>query len=98
MYESYNIEAKRAVLAFMNYYFPDPDRLVWPIHPVFAEVGQHEILPLLAGLEFRKGFRILQKYCREREVNIPPLISSYMQLVANHENLRHRHQSRLWRR
>ena len=80
MYSSYNEQAKRAVLGFMKTYFPDNDKLVTPIHPIYTTVETHEIVEQLKGLDFKEGFKILQKYCRERNENVPPLISNYMQL------------------
>lgn len=80
MYTSYNEEAKRAVLGFMKAYFPDNDQLVTPLHPMYTTVGKHEIVELVKGLPFKEGLKVLQKYCRERGENIPPLINNYMQL------------------
>lgn len=80
MYSSYNEQAKRAVLGFMKTYFPDKEKLVTPIHPIYTTVETHEIVEQLKGLDFKEGFKILQKYCRERDENVPPLISNYMQL------------------
>lgn len=80
MYTSYEEQAKRAVLGFMKTYFPDNEKLAWPINPIYTTVGQHEIVDLVKGLDFKEGFKILQKYCRERGENVPPLINNYMQL------------------
>ena len=80
MYASYNEQAKRAVLGFMKTYFPDPDRLAWPKNPIYTSVEKHEIVEMVKGLDYKEGFKILQKYCREREENVPPLINNYMQL------------------
>lgn len=80
MYSSYNEQAKRAVLGFMKTYFPDPDHLVTPIHPIYTSVESHEIVEMVKGLDFKEGFKVLQRYCRERQENVPPLISNYMQL------------------
>lgn len=80
MYTSYNEEAKRAVLGFMKTFFPDHEKLAWPINPIYTSVEQHEIVELIKGLDFKEGLKVLQKYCREREENVPPLINNYMQL------------------
>ncbi len=80
MYSSYNEQAKRAVLGFMKTYFPDIEKLVTPINPIYTSVETHEIVQMVKGLDFKEGFKVLQKYCREREENVPPLISNYMQL------------------
>lgn len=80
MYTNYNEDAKRAVLGFMKYYFPDKENLAWPIKAIYTSVGNHEINELLEGLDFKEGLKVLQKYCRDREEVVPPLISNYMQL------------------
>lgn len=80
MYSSYNEDAKRAVLAFMKHYFPDSDGLVTPISPLYTSVALHPINKMLNDLTFKEGLKILQKYCREKGENIPPLINNYMQL------------------
>jgi hypothetical protein len=80
MYSSYQIDAKRAVLGFMQSYFPDHENLVTPLYPMYEDVGNHEIVELTKGLPFKEGLKVLQKYCRERDENIPPLINNYMQL------------------
>ncbi|MCB9224019.1 MAG: GNAT family N-acetyltransferase [Crocinitomicaceae bacterium] len=80
MYSSYEEQAKRAVLGFMKTYFPDPDRLAWPKNAIYTSVEQHEIVELVKGLDFKEGLKVLQKYCRDRGENVPPLINNYMQL------------------
>ena len=37
MYTSYNVDARNALLYFMNSYFPDNEKLVNPIHPINIE-------------------------------------------------------------
>ncbi|MCG8576054.1 MAG: GNAT family N-acetyltransferase [Flavobacteriales bacterium] len=80
MYSSFNEEAKRAVLGFMKSYFPDKEELVFPKDPIYTSVLTHEIISLTEGLDFKEGLKVLQRYCRDRGVNVPPLISNYMQL------------------
>ena len=80
MYTNYNDEAKRAVLGFMKHYFPDKEKLAWPIKAIYTDIDSHEINELVDGLEFKEGLKELQKYCRKRNEVVPPLISNYMQL------------------
>jgi len=80
MYTSFNDEAKRAVLGFMKTFFPDKEGLAWPINPIYERVENHEIVSQVKDLDFKEGLKVLQKYCREREENVPPLINNYMQL------------------
>ena len=80
MYTSYNDEAKRAVLGFMKTFFPDKEKIVTPISPIYTTVESSPIVEMVKDLDFKEGFKVLQKYCRERNENVPPLISNYMQL------------------
>ena len=80
MYTSFNEAAKRAVLGFMKTYFPDKEGLAVPYEPIYTSVEQHEIVEMIKGLDFKEGLKLLQKYCREHQENVPPLISNYMQL------------------
>ena len=80
MYTKFNEDAKRAVLGFMKYYFPDNESLATPKNPIYTSVLNHEIIGMINGLDFKEGLKVLQKYCRERGENVPPLISNYMQL------------------
>lgn len=80
MYTSYEPEAKKAVLAMMNHYFPDNEKLITPIHPLHTDILKSDILPQLKGLDFKAGLKVLQSYVRERNEGIPPLINNYMQL------------------
>jgi Acetyltransferase (GNAT) domain len=80
MYSKYNEDAKRAVLGFMNYYFPDNEHLAWPKRAIYTDVDQHEIKSIVEGLDFKDGLKELRKYCLEKGENVPPLINNYMQL------------------
>jgi len=90
MYTDYNVKAKKAVLAFMDTLFPDKDKMVTPIHPIHTDIDKSEILKLIALPigdtveekleEYKVAHRVLQKYVRELDTKIPPLINNYMQL------------------
>lgn len=81
MYTSYNKEARNAVLTFMHQYFPDSQNLVKPIHPI-SDYTNKDILKLTQELDFKEGLKELNKYVKEREESIPPLINQYMQLSS----------------
>lgn len=80
MYPSYNRDARNALLAFLSTYFPDPERLIYPFTPLVSDA---ELVPWrkkLAGKPFREGYLQLNRFIRSQELNIPPLINSYMNL------------------
>lgn len=80
MYSHYHPEARDAVLRFMQYYFPDNERLVSPIKPLHLKHELHELMHSLKNKNFREGLKILQSFVRTHGENIPPLINNYMQL------------------
>ena len=80
MYTSYNLEARDALLSFMNHYFEDKERLVRPIEPLGITQDMSSFIAQLAGLDFKEGHRVLTSYVKDRGEHIPPLINNYMQL------------------
>ncbi len=82
MYPHYNKEARDLLLYFMNHYFPDPDRLVWPIHPLGFTTDLSVYDGIFNGLDYKEGYRILNSKIRALGENIPPLINTYMGLSS----------------
>lgn len=82
MYTSYNQEARDAILAFMEYYFPDTDKLLVPHHGINPDIESSPINDMINGLEFKEGLKALSKFCKERGEFVPPLINSYMGLSS----------------
>jgi hypothetical protein len=83
MYPSYNIEARDWLMAFMHYYFTDPDKLVVPINPLHYQYDIPAIQENFKGLDYKEGYRVLNQKVRQIGENIPPLINSYMNLSAS---------------
>lgn len=82
MYPHYNKEARDLLLYFMNHYFPDPERLVWPIRPLGYSTDVTSYAGLFAGLDYKEGYKILNSRVRALGENIPPLINTYMGLSS----------------
>jgi hypothetical protein len=80
MYTDFNVEARDHILAFMSHYFPDPDRLVWPIHPVRRETDVTAFVRQLQGLPYKEGHALLHSTVKQLGENIPPLMNAYMNL------------------
>jgi hypothetical protein len=80
MYTDFNVTARDYILAFMLHYFPDPDKLVWPIHHVEGMTDITDFLDQLKGLDYKEGHALLHKYVRALGENIPPLFNAYMNL------------------
>lgn len=80
MYTHYNTEARDMLLYFMRYYFPDPDKLVWPIQSITTQHPDSKFEHLFKGLDYKEGHKVLNQHVRALGENIPPLINSYMNL------------------
>lgn len=82
MYPHYNREARDFLLYFMQYYFPDHEKLVVP-HPELLltyETDISEFSGHLNGLDYKEGYKVLNSRVRALGENIPPLINTYMNL------------------
>ena len=79
MYTSFNIEARNHILNFMNMYFSDPDKLVYPYNPIKIETKE-EYIDIFSGNDYKHDYKILSKLVREKGENIPPLVNAYMSL------------------
>lgn len=82
MYLDFNVHARDMILFFMNYYFPDKEKLVWPHKPLGLKTDLTEFKKQLEGLPYKEGHRVLNQHVRELGENIPPLVNSYMNLSS----------------
>lgn len=80
MYGTYNKEARNMILYFMHLHFPDPDKLVTPIHPLITDTDIEKMQQLFKGKSFKEDYKVLNKEVRSFGLNIPPLINAYMGL------------------
>ncbi len=80
MYTHFNKLARDYILTFMQYYFPDPDKLIIIPNELKIENDTSEFINKIKGLPYKEGHHILNKHVRELGENIPPLINSYMNL------------------
>ncbi len=82
MYPDFDRMSRDALLHFMHYYFPDPDRLVVPKKPLGFDFPRENFLDIFEGKDYKTGYRNLVRFMRSRNHNIPPLINSYMNLSS----------------
>ena len=80
MYSTYNVEARNALLYFINAYFPDIENLVTPIHPISVDAEPKEVRELIRNKDFNDGLKALNQYLKIHGETIPPLINIYMKL------------------
>ena len=82
MYPHFNEQARDLLIYFMECYFPDKNNLVKP-HAHINLGYKTDISPYLGifdGLNYKDGYKVLNKYIRDLGENIPPLINTYMNL------------------
>ena len=82
MYPDYNREGRDALLHFMNYFFPDTEKLVVAKKPMGFDYDWEHFRELFEGKSYKDAHRVLNKFVRDRGHNIPPLINSYMNLSS----------------
>lgn len=80
MYTSYNSRARNLLLHFLRKYFDDSQNLVTPIEPLVCDINNPYFFELFKNLEYKEGYRVLQKEIKNNGEHIPPLINSYMNL------------------
>ena len=82
MYPNYHKGARDMILHFWQKYFPDPDRLIWPITPITPhwDTDEEQLEQLFSTGNFKDDYKILNQEVRKLGLNIPPLVSAYMSL------------------
>lgn len=80
MYPTFGEEARNFILYFMNKYFPDEERLIYPHKPMEIFIDKKEMEKIFTGETYKENYQILKEEVRKRDRNIPPLINAYMSL------------------
>lgn len=78
MYPSYPKQGRNMILYFLQKYFPDNDRLVWPYTPLETNTDIPAMEALFTANDFKEDYRVLNTECRKLGYNIPPLVNAYM--------------------
>ena len=79
MYPEYDEVARELIFTFIDKYFGCTS-LVQPIDPFKRSVVAKEFENLFDGSNFKEEYKILNAKVRERGVDIPPLVNTYMGL------------------
>ena len=82
MYPDYNREARDLILYFMQKYFGDPERLVYPIVPMGLDTDTKVLEQAFPNNLYDKDYRLLIQKVRALGENIPPLVNAYMNLSS----------------
>lgn len=80
MYDTYDTEARDMILFFLNKYFPDHEKLVWPKQSLKTQSDIKVLQRLFDGGSFKADYKILNTEVRKLNLNIPPLVNAYMSL------------------
>ncbi|MCB9260775.1 MAG: GNAT family N-acetyltransferase [Flavobacteriales bacterium] len=80
MYSNFDRQGRDAILAFMNHFFADHKHMVVPKRPLEIQTQISAFVDEIKSLDFKEAHRVLTKFVRDRNENIPPLINNYMQL------------------
>ena len=80
MYDHFNKDARNLLLYFLNTQFPDPQKLVSPKEPLQLGIDYDKMKSIFTGENYNENYKILQKNIREFDLNIPPLINTYMNI------------------
>jgi hypothetical protein len=82
MYTDFNVTARDYILSFMKYYFPDPQKLVTPIHGIDIKTDVTAFLNEIKDKPYKEGQTILNKLVRSLGENIPPMVNAYSNLSS----------------
>lgn len=80
MYPHFGRRGRDLILGFLHKYFPDPDALVIPLHPLDTDAASDEVQNTFTGQNFKEDYKILNSEVRALGRNIPPLVNAYMAL------------------
>ncbi|MDR2620962.1 MAG: GNAT family N-acetyltransferase, partial [Dysgonamonadaceae bacterium] len=80
MYNTYNSDARDMILYFLNKYFKDPDQLVSPVYPLETKMDYAKMEALFNSKSYKEDYKTLNTEVRKYNINIPPLVSAYMNL------------------
>jgi len=80
MYNTYNVEARNLILYFLDKYFQDKEQLITPVCPLQTGSDYKKISALFSHKSYKDDYKILNTEVRKYGINIPPLVSAYMNL------------------
>jgi len=80
MYSTYNPEARNLILYFLDKYFKDREQLITPVHPLQTCSDYAKMETLFTHKSYKDDYKILNTEVRKYGINIPPLVSAYMNL------------------
>jgi hypothetical protein len=80
MYNTYNTDARNMILFFLDKYFKDKEALITPINSLVTNMDREGLELIFNKHTYKEDYRILNQEVRKFNINIPPLVSAYMNL------------------
>lgn len=81
MYQNFDKYCRNLILKFMDLYFHDDKRLVYPISPLPIDIPAEEVDRIFVQNDLRTDYKALKMEVRKHNFNIPPLFSAYLSLT-----------------
>jgi len=82
MYPEFDALARDMILFFLHKYFPDNERLIYPVESLIIETSDKILNSIFAGCNYDEDYKILIQKVRKLGENVPPLVNAYMNLSA----------------
>lgn len=84
MYPYYRVLPRDMILYFLRKHFPDHESLLEPLPElrIDIETGEDILRAIFTGSNYEEDYRILNQQLRNRNLNIPPLVNTYMNLSS----------------
>ena len=82
MYLDYNKSARDYILAFMNYFFPDENKIITAKSALKYHHNTDYFIEEIDDLNYQEAYKLLQQKVRELGENVPPLVGAYMNLSS----------------
>ncbi|MCC8145526.1 MAG: GNAT family N-acetyltransferase [Bacteroidales bacterium] len=80
MYSDYDHESRNMILFFLDKYFKDKENLITPIIPLETHTDYAKMEKLFNKANYKEDYKVLNQEVRNHGINIPPLVSAYMNL------------------
>ena len=80
MYNTYNPDARNMILYFLDKYFKDKEGLITPVHSLITDMDHQKLENFFDKGIYAEDYKILNQEVRKFGINIPPLVSAYMNL------------------
>lgn len=82
MYTHFDTLARDMILFFLNKYFPDHEKLIYPNEALKLETSSKILDNIFCGCNYDEDYKTLIQKVRKLGENVPPLINAYMNLSS----------------